>query len=330
MKRFLFSATVVFSFFISFGLLAQETTIQLKIEGKLSGKDFVYTSFNEQGYQNSESLEGELSAELTRPAQIEFLHLKGNGKILGRKTFWVGDGTYIITGSINDIINLTIDIEHPYAKLSNEISQAEPELQEQLILQNLDKEVGLNWLISKSSEFSQEELQSSILSVSPELQELNSYKRFVAEVNLEGVSFSRKEGNPSRDFELESRSGKRVSLSEFDGQYRLLEFSFSGCKPCIEALPEIGEIHKQFGDELEIISIWNDPTKETWLNSSKKYKEMILWTDLWDESGYVTKLYQIDLWPTYMLVNPKGEIEQIWRGYIKGRMLRKMENVLSD
>lgn len=322
-------ATILGVFIFPFSLLAQETTVQIDIEGKLSGKDFIAINFNEKGYQNTEELQGTLTAELERPTQIEFIHIKGSGKVLGKKAFWIGEGNYKIIGAIDDISGLTIDNLHPYAVISQEIDQAETDIQKQLILQNLDKEVGLNYLISRSSVFTEDELQSAILSVSPELQELNTYKRFLAGLELKRVTFTRKEGLPSQDFELESREGKLVSLSEFEGQYRLLEFSFSGCKPCIDALPEIGEIHQRFGDELEVISIWNDRSKETWLNSSKKYKDMILWTDLWDESGFVTKLYQIDIWPTYMLINPDGEIEQIWRGYLKGRMLRKMENLFA-
>lgn len=196
-------------------------------------------------------------------------------------------------------------------------------------MENLDKEVGLNWLISQANSFSEEELQEILPRIPEELQQLNSFKRFIADLSLNEAVFSAKERETSQNFTLESRTGNQVSLDDFNGKYRLLEFSFSGCKPCLDALPEIKDIHEQFGEELEIISIWNDPRKEIWLNASKKHKEQITWTDLWDETGYVTKLYQIEIFPTYILIDPAGNIDQIWKGYIKGRIFRKMEGLFS-
>lgn len=316
-------------FSISTLLLAQETVITFKIAGKLSGRDFVATNFAEKGYQNSEGIQGELKETLPRPGQVEFFHIKGSGKILDRRAFWVGNGAYTITGSIDDLTSFKIDPEHEFNQILRQIEEAKGEAKKELILQNLDKEVGVLSFISNESLFSQEEISQAAQSMPSEMRELNSFKRFSADAKLpENSKFGK--GSRGEDFSLESREGGQVALSDFSGKYRLLEFSFSGCKPCIEALPEIKEIHERFGEDLEVISIWNDHNKDVWLNSSKKYKDMIEWTDLWDESGYVTKLYQIDMWPSYMLINPGGEIEQIWRGYLKGRMMRKMSSLFGN
>ncbi|SFU08319.1 Peroxiredoxin [Algoriphagus locisalis] len=306
-------------------LPAQETVLKFKIGGKLKGQDFVAINFNEKGYQNSEGIEGELKAEYRKPLLLEFFHFKGSGKLLDNKSFWVGEGEYTISGSIEDLSTFEIDREHEYTTISKQIQAAEGTDRKKLILENLDKEVGVNSLIYNAKLFDQEEIIAAAENMPEELKELNSFKRLLAAAELPETG-KLSTGTMSLDFRLESREEEEVSLSDYDGKYRLLEFSFSGCKPCIEALPEIKEIHERFGEDLQVISIWNDRSKNTWLNSSKKYKEIIVWTDLWDETGYVTKLYQIDVWPTYMLVAPDGTIEEIWKGYGKGRMLRKMEN----
>ena len=320
---------ILFIFSFTHHSFAQETIITFKIDGKLTGRDFVAINFAQKGYQNSEGIQGELKATLQRPGQIEFFHIKGSGKILGKRDFWVGEGAYTITGSIEDLSTFKIDKEHEYNQISKQIQEAEGDVKKDLILQNLEKEVAVLEFVAHKSLFSTEEINQALDTMPEEMKELNFFKRFMAESDLQ-YDGKVKADEMSLEFVLESRQGPPVSFSDYAGKYRLLEFSFSGCKPCIEALPEIKEIHSRFGADLEVISIWNDQSKDTWLNSSKKYKEMITWTDLWDESGYVTKLYQIDVWPTYMLVAPDGNIEQIWKGYWKGRILRKMENLFDQ
>jgi alkyl hydroperoxide reductase subunit AhpC len=316
-----------FAFSFSFEAnYAQETKVKIKQEGTLPKNEFIQTNFAGQGYQSSESMEGVLSAELSNPKQISFLHLKNNGKILGERSFWVGEGNYSITGNVTDLSSWSIDPIHSYTKISEQIKSSEGSVQKELILENLDKEVGVIWLVSKSDLFSPEELATVIASIPSELQELNFLKRFQADLLLT-ESWEPVEGGLSRDFKLESSEGSEIAFSDYDGKYRLLEFSFTGCKPCIEALPEIKEIHERFGDELTVISIWDDRSKDTWLNTAKNHKEIITWTDLWDEAGYVTKLYQINVWPTYILISPEGTIQQIWNSYYKGKILRKMENL---
>ncbi|NVJ86418.1 MAG: redoxin domain-containing protein [Algoriphagus sp.] len=109
-----------------------------------------------------------------------------------------------------------------------------------------------------------------------------------------------------------------------------MEFSFTGCKPCLDALPEISEIISRFGASLEVISIWNDKSRDIWLNGAKKHKELIRWTDLWDKTGKVTQLYEVKVWPTYILISPEGKIEKTWNSYRKGRILSKMEALFGN
>lgn len=310
-------------------LFAQETIVTIKLEGKLAGKDFIQTNFAEQAYQSTEIESGQLRESLEKPTQISFVHVKGSGKILVQKAFWLGPGEYTITGSIQDLSTLQIDSLHEYDKISREIGASEGDSRKELILENLDKEVGVMWFIRSKELFNQNEINQAALRMSDEMKALNSFKRFMAEGKLE-QEVKIAEGERSPAFTLESREGPQVSLTDYEGKYRLLEFSFTGCKPCLEALPEIKEIHDRFGEELVVISVWNDRSKDTWLNTAKKHKALITWTDLWDEAGYVTKLYQVNVWPTYMLIDPDGQIEQIWTSYWKGRILRKIENLLSE
>lgn len=324
MIRYKYLFLISFSLFY-FSSSAQETQIIIQLDGSLSGKDVLRTSFDEQVYQSVDKFEGELRATLDKPSQISFYIIKNNGKIIDQRGFWVGEGTYRINGQVNDLSTLEIDQKHPFEELSREIEKSGTEKKKELILENLDKEVALNALISNSGVFSEQELELALMQVTPELKDLNSYKRFASNLELTTISFQAKEGSESIDFSLLSREGKQVSLSDFDGKYRLLEFSFTGCKPCLDALPEISEIDRRFEESIEVISIWNDRSQNIWLNGAKKHKELIRWTDLWDETGKVTQLYEVKVWPTYILISPQGKIEQIWNSYRKGKILGKMD-----
>lgn len=112
MKRF--CQFLILNLFLTFPLLAQTTRVIIELEGNLSGKDFIQTTFANKTYQSTEAVTGQLEAELERPTEISFYHLKNNGKILGRNSFWVGKGTYHIRGKIDDLSTLKIDPEHPY------------------------------------------------------------------------------------------------------------------------------------------------------------------------------------------------------------------------
>ena len=180
---------------------------------------------------------------------------------------------------------------------------------------------------SSVSYYTDEEIEQLLSQVPVELQTTQDFKTMRTNLLTKDLE-KPKVGNQAPGFELESRTGGMVSMNDFEGKYKLLDFSNSGCGPCFMALPEIKEAYERYGSEVEVISIWNDKSKNIWLNSSKKHKDLITWTDLWDSDGYVHGLYQITILPSYILINPDGQIVEIWNSYRKGKLLRQMENSL--
>lgn len=51
------------------------------------------------------------------------------------------------------------------------------------------------------------------------------------------------------DFTLTDLDGKKVSLSDFRGQYVYLNFWASWCSPCKGEMPDIEKMHKEFKEE---------------------------------------------------------------------------------
>jgi thiol-disulfide isomerase/thioredoxin len=55
------------------------------------------------------------------------------------------------------------------------------------------------------------------------------------------------EGQIAPDFQLLDVNGNPVSLSDYDGQVRLVDFWATWCAPCREEVPMFKEFHEQYG-----------------------------------------------------------------------------------
>jgi len=139
-----------------------------------------------------------------------------------------------------------------------------------------------------------------------------------------------KVGQMAPDFVLESKNGTDFSLKEQKGKYVLLDFSFTGCGGCIKALHELIEVYQKHGKDVEFVTIWNDKSRNIWEEKWKDHKALMTWTNLWDRTSLATRLFEIEIFPSFVLINPSGEVQSIWNGYSKGKLKRKLEKELKD
>jgi len=107
-------------------------------------------------------------------------------------------------------------------------------------------------------------------------------------------------------------------------RYLLIDFAASWCKPCLDEIDNLAELHRKYSVSLELLSIWNDPDHSTWLNSAKKQKSKITWKSLRDEMGAIFEAFDINTYPTYLLINPEGKVVK----RVKGAYLKKIEKYL--
>lgn len=115
-----------------------------------------------------------------------------------------------------------------------------------------------------------------------------------------------KVGGTAPDFELTSINGEKVSLSQFRGQYVLIDFWASSCGSCRVENRILAEIYEDFRAEgLEIVSISADNVRDNWLKASEK--DGISWVNLIDsDSQQASTKYNVLLIPTSFLIDPKG------------------------
>jgi thiol-disulfide isomerase/thioredoxin len=116
------------------------------------------------------------------------------------------------------------------------------------------------------------------------------------------------------NYKFINQNQKVISISDFKNKVILVNFWFAGCLPCVKEMKYYPEVLEKYGNEVIILSISID---------SKEYLEKILdkklkpWSFLnktsnsWHfsnlEKDVVIKL-NINSFPTYFIINKKGEI----------------------
>lgn len=100
-------------------------------------------------------------------------------------------------------------------------------------------------------------------------------------------------------------------------KYVLLDFSSSGCKPCIAHIDKLLKVDSVYSDKLDIVTLWNDREFRHWKNIAKKQKDKITWISLFDKNGAIHYAFKIKALPTYILIDKEGNVIKKWIGYPK-------------
>jgi thiol-disulfide isomerase/thioredoxin len=136
-------------------------------------------------------------------------------------------------------------------------------------------------------------------------------------------------GKPAIDFASTTPDGKQVKLSQFYGNYLLLDFWASWCGPCRRENPNLVRIYTKYKAKgFNIFSVSLDQKRENWVEAIAK--DNLTWThvsDLKFWNSAPAKLYAIRNIPSNVLIDPKGNI--IARN-LRGEDLEKKLNELFE
>lgn len=108
------------------------------------------------------------------------------------------------------------------------------------------------------------------------------------------------------DFEAKTLEGKGIRLSQFHGKLVVVNFWASWCGPCVEEMPSLIKLVKAFPQDLELIAISGDSTREdieSFLKSFPELKTMANIHLVWDETKALSQKYQIYRLPESVLVD---------------------------
>ncbi|HSC69325.1 MAG TPA: TlpA disulfide reductase family protein [Cellvibrio sp.] len=123
--------------------------------------------------------------------------------------------------------------------------------------------------------------------------------------------------DPAPDFTLQSSTGENIRLAEQRGQVVMLNFWASWCGPCRKEMPLLDEMSKRYsaaGFVLYGVNVEEDNT-----DAKKLIKELgVTFPILYDTESKASSLYQVDAMPTTVVIDKKGEIRFVNRGYKPG------------
>jgi thiol-disulfide isomerase/thioredoxin len=124
-------------------------------------------------------------------------------------------------------------------------------------------------------------------------------------------------GAPAPAFELASNAGKNIRIADYKGQVVLLNFWASWCGPCRKEMPILEQLHKQYRSKgFAMVGVNVEPDSAEALGFLKSTP--VSFPILFDRDSKVSKLYAVQGMPNTVILDRKGNVRYVHRGYKPG------------
>ena len=119
------------------------------------------------------------------------------------------------------------------------------------------------------------------------------------------------QGSPAPDFTTRDLNGREVKLSDFRGQYVLLDFWASWCHPCRQRAAELKAIYDQLQARgITVCGLSMDEDKAQWAKATRE--DGIVWTNTGElkpfKENSIAADYKVTQLPTMFLIDPEGVV----------------------
>jgi peroxiredoxin len=139
----------------------------------------------------------------------------------------------------------------------------------------------------------------------------------LAGVLVTSLSLAGDGSGPAPDFNLAARGGKSLALSELRGQVIMINFWATWCGPCRQEMPLLEQMYRKYqpmGFTMLGVNVEPDPSgAEDWLKETP-----VSFPILFDKENRVSKLYNVSGMPSSVLIDRKGNVRYLHRGYKSG------------
>jgi len=122
---------------------------------------------------------------------------------------------------------------------------------------------------------------------------------------------------PAPAFQLDAVTGEATNLAQFRGQVVMLNFWATWCGPCQQEMPLLEQMYRKYrpaGFTLVGVNVDKDAPPVRALLAKKPVSFPVLL----DPASQVSKSYHIDEMPSTVLIDRKGNIRYLHRGYKPG------------
>lgn len=129
------------------------------------------------------------------------------------------------------------------------------------------------------------------------------------------------QGKQAPDFTLKNIDGEDVSLSDYKGKVVVVNFFGVWCSWCIKEMPGFVKVFDEYKDKgVELLVVDNGDDRETvlsYLNENNFDIKPVL-----DEKGEVVNTYKINGYPSSFILDEKGIIKYVHKGFMDENQLR--------
>jgi len=136
-------------------------------------------------------------------------------------------------------------------------------------------------------------------------------------------------GDMAPDWKAKDSNGNLISLKDFRGKTVLLDFWALWCTPCKKSMPNIQKLYDKYKDSaFAVVGIHCFP--QPGIGKPMDYIKRMDYTYLQIPDGHeIAELYNVELLPTYFVIDPEGKIQIIQKGNFEA-IESELRNLLSD
>ena len=122
---------------------------------------------------------------------------------------------------------------------------------------------------------------------------------------------------PAPAFALTNLAGQSDALSQYKGQVVMVNFWATWCGPCQQEMPLLDQMYKKYKPAgFTLIGVNVD--KEAPAVKELLARKPVSFPVLLDPANQVSKAYHVDEMPSSVIIDRKGQIRYIHRGYKPG------------
>jgi thiol-disulfide isomerase/thioredoxin len=124
-------------------------------------------------------------------------------------------------------------------------------------------------------------------------------------------------GQPAPSFQLDLLDGAKYKLAEHKGRVVILDFWATWCGPCLQYMPQVEEVAREFADQgVELVAVNMEEQPEPVKSMLERHK--LKMTVALDRDGAVAGKYAVTAIPQTVVIDRDGKIARLYVGGGKG------------